>query len=153
MQSKAETVNQYMEELPEDRQIPMQNLRKAILENIPKGFSETMSYGMIGYVVPHSIYPSGYHCTPKLPLPFINLASQKNFIAVYYMGFADKTILEWFHNEYPKYSKAKLDMGVGCIRLKKIDQIPYELIGQLASKMTVENWIDVYEKTYKNPNK
>jgi Domain of unknown function (DU1801) len=150
MQSKAETVNQYMEELPEDRQIPMQNLRKAILENIPKGFSETMSYGMIGYVVPHSIYSSGYHCTPKLPLPFMNVASQKNFIAVYYMGFADKTILEWFTDEFPKHSKPKLDMGKGCIRFKKMDQIPYELIGQLASKMTVEDWINVYEKTYKN---
>jgi hypothetical protein len=150
MQSKAETVNQYMDELPEDRQIPIQNLRKEILENIPKGYLETMSYGMIGYVVPHTIYPSGYHCTPKLPLPFMNVASQKNFIAVYYMGFADKTILEWFTDEFPKHSKTKLDMGVGCIRFKKMDQIPYELIGQLASKMTVEDWINVYEKTYKN---
>jgi hypothetical protein len=150
MQSKAETVNQYMDELPEDRQIPIQNLRKEILENIPKGYLETMSYGMIGYVVPHTIYPSGYHCTPKLPLPFMNVASQKNFIAVYYMGFADKTILEWFTDEFPKHSKSKLDMGVGCIRFKKIDQIPYQLIGQLASKMTVEDWINVYEKTYKN---
>jgi hypothetical protein len=150
MQSKAETVNQYMDELPEDRQIPIQNLRKEILENIPKGYLETMSYGMIGYVVPHTIYPSGYHCTPKLPLPFMNVASQKNFIAVYYMGFADKTILEWFTDEFPKHSKSKLDMGKGCIRFKKIDQIPYQLIGQLASKMTVEDWINVYEKTYKN---
>jgi hypothetical protein len=108
-----------------------------------------MSYGMIGYVVPHAIYPSGYHCTPKLPLPFINLASQKNFIAVYYMGFADKTILEWFTNEFPKYSKTKLDMGRGCIRFKKIDQIPTELIGLLASKMSVNDWINIYEETYK----
>jgi Domain of unknown function (DU1801) len=150
MQSKAETVSQYMDELPEDRQMPVQKIRTEILGNIPKGYLETMSYGMIGYVVPHSIYPSGYHCTPKLPLPFMNVASQKNFVAVYYMGFADKTILEWFTNEFPKHSKAKLDMGVGCIRFKKMDQIPYELIGQLASKMTVEEWINVYEKTYKN---
>lgn len=148
MQSKAETVNQYMEELPEDRQIPMQNLRKVILDNIPKGFSETMSYGMIGYVVPHSIYPSGYHCVTNLPLPFMNTASQKNFIALYYMGFADKTVLDWFTNEYPNYSKAKLDMGVSCIRLKKMDQIPYELIGQLASKMSVQDWLNIYERTY-----
>ena len=151
MKSKAETVDEYMEELPEDRQIPIQKIRSVILENISKDFTETMSYGMIGYVVPHSIYPNGYHCTPKLPLPFINIASQKNFIAVYYMGFADKAILEWFTNEYPKHSKAKLDIGVSCIRFKKIDQIPYELIGQLASKMTVEDWINVYEKTYKTP--
>jgi hypothetical protein len=153
MQSKAETIIQYLEELPEDRQIPIQKIRKEILENIPKGFSETMSYGMIGYVVPHSIYPSGYHCTPKLPLPFMNIASQKNFVAVYYMGFADKSILEWFTNEFPKHSKSKLDMGVGCIRFKKMDQIPYQLIGQLASKMSVEDWINVYEKTYKYPVK
>lgn len=151
MQSKAETVNQYMDELPEDRQMPMHKLRTEILENIPDGFSETMSYGMIGYVVPHSIYPSGYHCTPKLPLPFMNIASQKNFIAVYYMGFADNSILEWFTNEYPKHSKAKLDIGKSCIRLKKMEQIPYELIGQLASKMTVQDWVNIYEKTYKNP--
>ena len=153
MQSKAESIEQYMEELPLERQQSMQQLRAEILKNIPEGFSESMSYGMIGYVVPHSIYPSGYHCTPKLPLPFMNLASQKNFIALYYMGFADKSVLEWFINEYPKHSKVKLDMGVGCIRLKKIDQIPYQLIGQLASKMTVQDWIKVYEETYKNPVK
>jgi Domain of unknown function (DU1801) len=150
MQIKADTVEEYVNQLPEDRQIVVEKLRKLIKESLPKGFEEVPSYGMIGYVVPHSIYPSGYHCTPKLPLPFMNVASQKNFVAVYYMGFADKTILEWFTNEFPKYSKTKLDMGVGCIRFKKIDQIPYELIGQLASKMSVEDWINVYEKTYRN---
>lgn len=149
MQIKADTVDEYVNQLSEDRQMVIEKLRKLIKENLPTGFVEIPSYGMIGYVVPHSIYPSGYHCTPKLPLPFINLASQKNFIALYYMGFADKTILEWFINEYPKHSKATLDMGVGCIRFKKIDQIPYALIGQLASKMTVEDWINIYEKTYK----
>jgi uncharacterized protein YdhG (YjbR/CyaY superfamily) len=153
MQIKADTVDEYVNQLPEDRQVVIEKLRKSIKKNLPEGFEETPSYGMIGYVVPHSIYPSGYHCTPKLPLPFINVASQKNFVAVYYMGFADKTILEWFHNEFPKHSKAKLDMGVGCIRFKKIDQIPFDLIGQLASKMTVENWIQVYEETYKNSKK
>ena len=153
MQIKTDTVEEYVNQLPEDRQFVIEKIRKVIKENIPKGFVEMPSYGMIGYVVPHSIYPSGYHCTPKLPLPFMNLASQKNFIALHYMGFADKNILEWFANEFPKHSKTKLDMGVGCIRFKKIDHIPYELIGQLASKMTVENWIDVYEKTYKNPKK
>ena len=153
MQIKTDTVEEYIHQLPEDRQIVIEKIIKVIKENIPKGFVEMPSYGMIGYVVPHSIYPSGYHCTPKLPLPFMNLASQKNFIALHYMGFADKNILEWFTNEYTKYSKTKLDMGVGCIRFKKIDQIPYELIGQLASKMTVKNWIDVYEKTYKNSKK
>lgn len=153
MQIKTDTVEEYVNQLPKDRQIVIEKIRKVINENIPKGFIEMPSYGMIGYVVPHSIYPSGYHCTPKLPLPFINVASQKNFIAIYYLGFANKTILEWFTEEYPNYSKTKLDMGKGCIRFKKIDHIPYELIGQLASKMTVENWIDVYEKTYRNPKK
>jgi uncharacterized protein YdhG (YjbR/CyaY superfamily) len=149
MQIKADTIEEYINQLPEDRQVVIEKLRKTIKANLPKGFEEMPSYGMIGYVVPHSIYPSGYHCSPKLPLPFINVASQKNFIAVYYMGFADKNILEWFTNEYPKHTITKLDMGKGCIRFKKIDRIPYELIGQLASKMTVEDWIKVYEDTYK----
>ena len=144
------TLEEYVNHLPEDRQIVIEKLRKIIKENLSKGFEEMLSYRTIGYVVPHSIYPSGYHCNVKLPLPFMNLASQKNFIALHYMGFADKSVLEWFTNEYPKHSKAKLDMGVGCIRFKKIDQIPYELIGQLASKMSVQDWIKVYEETYKN---
>lgn len=152
MQIKTDTVDEYVNQLPEDKQFVIEKLRKSIKENLPKGFEEMLSYGMIGYVVPHSIYPSGYHCTPKLPLPFMNLASQKNFIALYYMGFADKTVLEWFTNEYPKHSKAKLDMGKSCIRFKKIDQIPYDLIGQLAKKMTVQNWINVYETNVKNRN-
>jgi hypothetical protein len=147
------TIDEYVNQLPEDRQTVIEKLRKIIKENLPKGFEEMPSYGTIGYVVPHSIYPSGYHCNVKLPLPFMNLASQKNFIALHYMGFADKTILDWFTNEYPKHSKAKLDMGVGCIRFKKIDQIPFDLIGQLANKMSVQDWITVYEKTYKNPVK
>jgi hypothetical protein len=149
MSSKAELPEDYMDQLPEDRKPMMRALREAILTNIPKGFKEEMSYGMLGYVVPHSIYPSGYHCTPKLPLPFMNLASQKNFIAVYYMGFADKSILEWFTAEYPKHAKSKLDIGKSCIRLKKMTDIPVALIGALASKMTVEQWIDIYEKNIK----
>ena len=153
MEIKTNILEEYVNQLPEDRMIVIEKLRKLIKENLPKGFEEMPSYGTIGYVVPHSTYPSGYHCNVKLPLPFMNLASQKNFIALHYMGFANKSVLEWFTNEYPKHSKAKLDMGVGCIRFKKIDQIPYELIGQLASKMTVQNWIKVYEETYKNPVK
>jgi Domain of unknown function (DU1801) len=150
MSSKAEIPEDYMAELPEERKAVMQALREAILTNLPKGFREEMSYGMLGYVVPHSIYPSGYHCTPKLPLPFMNLASQKNFIAVYYMGFADKTLLEWFTTDYPKHCKTKLDIGKSCIRFKKITDIPVDLIGELASKMSVKQWIDLYEKTYKS---
>jgi Domain of unknown function (DU1801) len=148
MTSKATSPQEYVDSLPEDRKEAISAIRKIILENLPKGFSEVMSYGMLGYVVPHSIYPTGYHCTPKLPLPFINLASQKNFISLYYMGFADKNILEWFTNEYPNHSKSKLDMGKGCIRFKKIEHIPFKLIGELATKMTPQDWISIYEKAF-----
>ncbi len=128
----------------------MSKLRLVIKENLPAGFQETMSYGMIGYVVPHSIYPAGYHCTPELPLPFMNIASQKNFIAVYHMGiYADKNLLDWFVTEFPKHSNMKLDMGKSCIRFKKPEQIPFELIGELASKMTNEEWITIYESKFK----
>lgn len=150
MQSKALTPDDYLSELPEDRKEPMQKLRKAFKENLPKGFEEVMSYGMIGYVVPHSIYPDGYHCNPKLPLPFINLASQKNFIAVYHMGiYGSKDLMEWFVGEYPKHVKTKIDMGKGCLRFKKMDDIPYDFIGELAKKMTVEDWIKGYEAVRK----
>jgi uncharacterized protein YdhG (YjbR/CyaY superfamily) len=150
MTSTAATPNEYIDSLPEDRKHAMSELRNVITKKLPKGFHEEMSYGMIGYVIPHAAYPSGYHCNPKLPLPFMNIASQKNFIAVYHMGiYADKNILDWFTAEFPNHSKAKLDMGKGCIRFKKIDQIPYKLIGELASKMTPKEWIALYEKNYK----
>ena len=150
MTSAAKTPKEYIASLPEDRKAAMIELQKVILKNIPKGFHEEMSYGMIGYVVPHSIYPAGYHCTPKLPLPFMNIASQKNFIAVYHMGiYADEKLMNWFVTEFPKHSNLKLDMGKSCIRFKKAEQIPYQLIGELASKMTVKDWIELYEKNYK----
>lgn len=151
MQSSAKTVNDYLNELPEERKTAFLKLRDGILKNIPKGFEEQMSYGMLGYVVPHSIYPNGYHCNPKLPLPFINIASQKNFIALYHLGiYANPKLLEWFTNEYPKHSNQKLDIGKGCIRFKKMDQIPFDLIAELAGKMTVEDWIECYETQIKN---
>lgn len=146
MQLKADTPENYMAQLTDDRKIVINNLRKTILENLPKGFEETISYGMIGYVVPHTLYPSGYHCDPKLPLPFLSIASQKNFIAVYHMGiYANKKILDWFVEEYPKHCKKKLDMGKSCIRFKNSDHIPYELIGELSRKITLEEWIKTYE--------
>jgi uncharacterized protein YdhG (YjbR/CyaY superfamily) len=151
MQSTATSVEEYFDFLPEDRQKPMKELRKVIKNNLPKGFKEVMSYGMVGYVVPHSIYPDGYHCDPKLPLPFMCLASQKNFISFYHMGvYSDKKILDWFTSEYAKRSKGKLDMGKSCIRFKKPDQIPFELIGELVSKISVEDWIRTYEGNLKN---
>ncbi len=150
MTTKAITVNEYMQQLPDDRKEVISNLRNIFLKHLPKGFSETMNYGMIGYVVPHSLYPSGYHCNPKQPLPFINIASQKNFIALYHMGvYANAELLNWFTAEYPKHTKAKLDMGKSCIRFKKPEQIPYTLIEQLAQKMSPEDWIKLYESALK----
>ena len=150
MQSKAENPEEYIEELPEDRREVMNALRKSIKDNLPLGFTETMSYGMIGYVVPHSIYPNGYHCNPKLPVPFLSIASQKNFIAVYHMGiYADPALMAWFIKEYPKHSKVTLDMGKSCIRFKKTSEIPYKLIGELAGKMSVKQWIEIYERDLK----
>jgi uncharacterized protein YdhG (YjbR/CyaY superfamily) len=146
MQVNADTPDDYIAQLPEDRKSVMVKLRNTILDNLPEGFEEVNSYGMIGYVVPHSIYPAGYHANPELPLPFINIASQKNFIAVYHMGiYANPELMDWFTTEYPKHCKLKLDMGKSCIRFKKPDQLPFDLIGELASKVTVEDWIKTYE--------
>lgn len=150
MQSKATTPDQYIAELPEDRKPAMEKLRSIFLENIPKGFEEQMGYGMLGFVVPFSLYPSGYHCDTKLHLPFAGMASQKNFIALYHMGiYANPELLNWFVSEYPKHSKQKLDMGKSCIRFKKMDQIPYELIAELMQKISVQDWISTYEKQFK----
>ncbi|WP_019670497.1 DUF1801 domain-containing protein [Eudoraea adriatica] len=150
MQSKAKTPAEYISELPEERKQAMMKLRETILENLPEGFEEEMSYGMIGYVVPHSLYPAGYHVNPELPLPFINVASQKNFIALYHMGiYSDKDLLNWFIKEYPKHVKTKLDMGKSCIRFKNINHIPHELIGKLVSKVNAEQWIKKYEQALK----
>jgi len=150
MQSKATTPEEYIAQMPAERQVAFNKLRAAIKKNLPKGFKEEMSYGMIGYVVPHSLYPAGYHCNPKLPLPFMNIASQKNFIAVYHMGvYADPTLLKWFTDAHAKASSKKLDMGKSCMRYKKPDDIPFDLIGQLASKMSTDEWIARYEKNFK----
>jgi len=146
------TVLDYIQSLPEDRQSAITKLCSIVKKNLPKGFEECISYGMIGYSVPHSLYPKGYHCDPKIALPFLSIASQKNFIAIYHMGiYADPTLLNWFTQEYPKHSKGKLDMGKSCIRFKKADQIPFELIAELATKMTPKQWIDLYEKNYVTP--
>lgn len=150
MKIEANSIAEYLEKIPEERKVPMNKLRQVILENIPDGFSEELNYGMIGYVVPHSLYPGGYHCSPELPLPFLNIASQKNFIGLYHMGiYANNELLNWFEAEYPKHSKRKLDMGKSCIRFKKLDEIPYQLIGELVSKMTPHDWIELYEENVK----
>jgi hypothetical protein len=154
MQSTAKTVNDYLNELPEERKVAFLKLRERILNNLPKGFEEQMSYGMLGYVVPHDLYPDGYHCNPKLPLPFMNIASQKNFIALYHLGiYAIPELLEWFASEFPKHSSQKLDIGKSCIRFEKLDQIPFDLIAELAGKMSVEEWINCYETQIKKPSR
>lgn len=150
MRIEAANMTDYINSLDEDRKEAMTILRTAIAENIPDGFEEAMSYGMPGWVVPHSIYPAGYHCKPEEPLPFISIASQKNFIALYHMGiYANPDLLDWFVAEYPKHVKTKLDMGKSCIRFKKPENIPYELIAELAKKMSCDEWIGIYEENFK----
>lgn len=153
MASTAKSPKEYIASLPDDRKAAVQKLRDVIAENIPDGFEECMNYGMIGFVVPHALYPAGYHCKPKEPLPFVSLASQKNYIALHHMGlYASKELLHWFTEEHPKYSNAKLNMGKGCIRFKKPGQIPYELIGELTKKLTPQNWIELYTASFlRNP--
>lgn len=150
MKIEANSPDAYIAQLPEERKEVINKIRKVVLENLPKGFHEEMSYGMIGYVVPHSIYPDGYHCDPKLPLPFMSMASQKNFVAFYHMGiYAKPELQDWFVKEYPKHAKYKLDMGKSCIRFKRMDDIPFDLIGELVKKMTQEEWVEIYEMNYK----
>lgn len=150
MTSSAATPEEYIAQVPEDRQDTLKKLRKVIKDNLPVGFEEGMQYKMIGYYVPHSVYPDGYHCDPKTPLPFMSFASQKNSVNLYHMGmYAKKELLDWFVSEYPKHCSRKLDMGKSCIRFKKIDEIPFELIGELTKKMSSEEWIAIYESALK----
>jgi uncharacterized protein YdhG (YjbR/CyaY superfamily) len=150
MQSKSASVDEYISQLPADRQDALQKLRLLIASNLKGVYEETISYGMIGYVVPKSVYPAGYHCNPDLPLPFISIASQKNFIALYHMGvYAQPDLYNWFVAEYPKHCKSKLDMGKSCIRFKKKNEIPFALIGELIAKMSTDEWVECYELNYK----
>lgn len=150
MQIPAISVDDYISKIPEERQEIFKKLFDTIDDNLPKGFKQGVSYGMVGWDVPLETYPSGYHCTPGTQLPFMGLASQKNFIALYHMGIYSKPeLLEWFVSEFPKHSKRKLDMGKSCVRFKKIDEIPLELIAELSQKMTVDEWIKCYEKNLK----
>ena len=150
MSDKAVSPEEYINQVPEERQSVLKELRKTIKTNLPKGFEEGIQYGMIGYFVPHSRYPDGYHCKPSEPLPFMSFASQKTSISLYHMGiYAKKELYDWFVSEYPKHSKRKLDMGKSCIRFKNMDEIPFELIAELCKKLTVDEWIDIYEKNLK----
>ena len=150
MKAIGKTVNEILTSLPEDRVAPFNRLHDVIVENLPEGFEAAISYGGLGYVVPHTIYPAGYHCKPVEPLPFAGLASQKNSINFYHMGiYSDPELLNWFVSEYPKHSKQKLDMGKSCVRFKKLDEIPYKLIGELMKKMSAKEWIEKYEAAFK----
>ncbi len=150
MQYKAADPGDYIAQLPAERQAAMKRLRAVIKKNLPKGFKEGVGYGMMGWSVPHSKYPAGYHCKPEDPLPFMGIASQKNFIAIYHMGiYAIPSLHKWFVAAHAKASSKKLDMGKSCLRYKKPEDIPYELIGELASKITPDEWIEVYEKNLK----
>ncbi|MBK9109474.1 MAG: DUF1801 domain-containing protein [Saprospiraceae bacterium] len=149
MQSKAKTIQEYLAEVPDERKEILSEMHKTIVKNMPKGFQEVMSYGMIGYVVPHSLYPAGYHCDPKQPLPFMCLASQKNYISFYHMGLYAGLLLEWFTSEWPKHSTKKLDMGKCCVRFKKPEDVPLKLIAELVTKVSPEEWIEVFENAFK----
>lgn len=150
MEKEVKTVTEYMDQLPAERKGVLQKLRKIITENLPEDFEETLSYGMIGYVVPHSIYPDGYHVTPQLPLPFINIASQKSHIALYHMAlYADENLLNWFKEEYAKQANTKPDIGKSCIRFKKPEQIPFSLIGELVQQIDVQQWVQLYKTKIK----
>ncbi len=148
MPAKSLTVAAYVEKLPKDRRDAMTKLRRVIKKNLPKGYSEVISYGMPSYVVPHSRYPDGYHCDSKQPLPFMSIASQAKHVGLYHMGiYADAKLLAWFKKEYAKRVDTKIDMGKSCIRFKKLETIPYDLIAELCGKMTVDDWIAAYEKS------
>lgn len=150
MKAIGTTVNEILTNIPIERKEAFHKLHEVIVKNLPKGFEAAISYGGLGYVVPHKLYPAGYHCKPSEPLPFAGIASQKNSINFYHMGiYSDAKLLDWFVNEYPKHSKQKLDMGKSCIRFKKLDEIPYQLIGELMKKMTPEQWINIYESKLK----
>lgn len=150
MQVQADNPDHYVTQIPEERQAIFNELRTIIKTNMPPELQECISYGMIGYVVPKSVYPAGYHCSPELPLPFANLASQKNNISLYHMGlYANEDLMHWFKEEYAKRSKYKLDIGKSCVRFKRMEDIPVELIGELMSKISTQEWIDTYEKLYK----
>lgn len=149
MSKIAESIQKYINELPEERRKPFEVLRSTIVKNIPQGFEEQIQYKMPSYVIPHSLYPNGYHCDPSLPLPFVSIGSQKSCLVIHHLGiYTSAELLAWFTGEYPKHCKSKIDMGKGCIRFKKMDDIPFDLIAQLIKKITAKEWIALYEKNF-----
>ena len=150
MRIEAKDCDDYVSKVQDKHKEAIVKLRETIKKNLPKGFEEMLNYGMPGYVVPHSLYPDGYHCSPELPLPFMNIASQKNFIGLYHMGiYADSKLYDWWVKEYEKRVPTKLDMGKSCVRLKKPEHIPYDLVAELRQKMTPQDWVALYKKNIK----
>lgn len=148
------TVNEYLAQVAEDQAKPFGKLRQAIRKGLPPGFEETVNYGMIGYVVPHSLYAPGYHCNPKEPLPFMNIAAKKGNISLYHMGiYGNPGLKKWFFDELAKSSRHKIDAGKGCVKFKYYDEIPFELVRELASRISVEDWIDYYERNIRPQKK
>jgi hypothetical protein len=148
--SKPDTFEAYFEALPAERKEGMERLRDTLRANLPDGFAEVLNYGFPSWVVPHSVFPSGYHVDPSLPLPFVSIASQKRHVAVYHMGlYASSSLLDWFVSAWSEHSKRKLDMGKSCIRFRKPDDIPHALLGDLCGRMSVQEWIDLYVQTVK----
>lgn len=150
MHIPANSIEEYLGALPKERKVVIERMISLFATRLPEGFEQGLNYGMPSFYVPHNRYPDGYHCDPKLPLPFINMASQKNFVALYHMGiYATPELLEWWQTEYPKHSKYKLDMGKSCVRFKRLDDIPWGLLEELAQKITPESWIATYEASLK----
>lgn len=146
MQSKAATVADYLAELPADRRAAIQTVRKIIRDNLDPAYQEAMQYGMIGYSVPHSVFPAGYHCDPKQPLPFAALASQKNHMAVYLMcGYGDPKFKTWFESAWAKVGK-KHDAGKSCIRFQKIEDLSLEVLGEAIRRVPTATFIANYQK-------
>jgi hypothetical protein len=150
MKNAASTPDEYIASLPDDRKAAVSAIRDAVNSSLPEGFKECIAYGMIGWVVPHEIYPPGYHCNPKLPLGYMNLASKKGHIALHCLSlYGSEKLLAWFQKEWPKHTSYKLDMGKGCVRFKKFDDLPLKLISELAAKLTTQQWIDICEQAIK----
>ena len=150
MKANGTTVMDILSNIPSERAEHFNQLHDVIVKNLPNGFEAAISYGGLGYVIPHTLYPAGYHCKPIEPLPFAGISSQKNSINFYHMGmYSDPLLYEWFVTEYPKHSKQKLDIGKSCVRFKKLDDIPFKLIGELMRKMSAQEWINLYESKLK----
>jgi uncharacterized protein YdhG (YjbR/CyaY superfamily) len=146
MQSKAQTVAQYLKDLPPDRKAALSKVRAVVKKHLPEGYKETMQYGMITYVVPLKLYPQGYLGKKDVPLPYIALASQKNYMSLYLMNiYQESKTASWFENEYKKSGK-KLDMGKSCVRFKSVEDLPLELIAKAVALLSVDEFIKLYEK-------